>query len=292
VTGAPVTVVVATRNRRDELLCSLGRILDLPESPPVIVVDNASTDGSADAIAARFPLVRVIRLEENLAAAARTIGVRAAATPYVAFADDDSWWAPGALACAVRLFERHPRLALLAGRIVVEPSGQADPVCQEMADSPLPRAADLPGPPILGFLACAAVVRRQPFLDVGGFHPRFGVGGEEALVAMDLAARGWGLAYVDEVVAHHQPSPIRDLIGRRQREVRNELWVAWLRLGLAEALRETAAVAARAVTDVAARRGLVSALAGLGWVLRERDIAPQRVRAALRLLTRGGPVSP
>jgi GT2 family glycosyltransferase len=82
-------------------------------------------------------------------------------------------------------------------------------VCQEMADSPLQPADDLPGPPLLGFIACGAVVRRDAFLEVGGFDARLGVGGEEELLALDLAARGWGLAYVDEVVAHHYPSPSR-----------------------------------------------------------------------------------
>jgi hypothetical protein len=42
----PVTVVIATRDRRDELLTTLGHLRALPERPPVIVVDNGSTDGS------------------------------------------------------------------------------------------------------------------------------------------------------------------------------------------------------------------------------------------------------
>ena len=72
----------------------------------------------------------------------------------------------------------------------------------------------MPEPLVLGFLAGASVVRRHAVLDVGGFEPRFFLGGEEQLLAIDLRAAGWCLAYVDDVVVHHHPSPRRD-IGRR-----------------------------------------------------------------------------
>ena len=52
---ARVTVVIATRNRRDELLRTLGRLTALPEQPPVIMVDNGSSDGSAEAAPGASP---------------------------------------------------------------------------------------------------------------------------------------------------------------------------------------------------------------------------------------------
>ena len=82
------------REALDETLTKLGA---LPERPPVIVVDNASTDGTAPLVRRRHPEVRVLRLSEDIGAAARTEGVRRAATPYIAFCDDDTWWAPGCL---------------------------------------------------------------------------------------------------------------------------------------------------------------------------------------------------
>src|SRR5207253_11095878 len=54
-----------------------------------------------------------------------------------------------------------------------------DPLCELLAASCLPRGDDLPGPRILGFLACGAIVRREAYLGVGGFEFRYGVGGEE-----------------------------------------------------------------------------------------------------------------
>jgi GT2 family glycosyltransferase len=281
---APVAVVIATRNRGPELVGTLARLRALEERPPIVVVDNGSTDGTAELVRAGHPEVRVVGLRRNRGGAARTVGARLVDSPYVAFSDDDSWWAPGALGRAAELLDRHPRLAVLAARVLVGPDRRYDPVCDEMAHSPLGRAADLPGPSVLGFIACGAVVRRSAFLEVGGFHARLGVGGEEELLSVDLAARGWGLAYVDEVVAHHHPSPSRDPSGRRRVQVRNALWSAWLRRPLGGAARQTAHLAALALHQPGASSGLLLAMLGLPWVLRERRPVHPELEAALRTL--------
>src|SRR5687768_507765 len=230
-----ISVVVITRDRRPGVMDSLARLLALPERPPVLLVDNDSSDGTADAVEQRFPAVDVIRLKRNLGAAGRTVGVRRVRTPYVAFSDDDSWWADGALERAADTLDRTPRVAVLAARTLVGQEGRLDPVCLAMRDSPLGEVAGV-GPRVLGFVACGAVVRRSAYLEVGGFHPRFGVGGEETLLAVDLTERGWDCAYVDDVVAHHHPSTVRDPRARRAREVRNAVWTLWLRRRLATVL--------------------------------------------------------
>ena len=281
---ARVAVVIATRNRGPELLGTLARLLALDEQPPIVVVDNGSTDGTAELVRTQHPGVQVVGLRRNCGGAARTVGARLVDSPYVAFSDDDSWWAPCALRRAVELLDRHPRLAVVAARVLVGPDRRLDPVCEEMAHSPLPSAPDLPGPSVLGFIACGAVVRRAAFLEVGGFDVRLGVGGEEELLAVDLAARGWGLAYVEEVVAHHHPSPSRDPSGRRRIQVRNALWSAWLRRPLGGAARRTAHLAILALHQPGAWSGILLALAGLPWVLRERRPVHPELEAALRTL--------
>jgi GT2 family glycosyltransferase len=97
-----------THNRRDEVLRTLDHTARPPERPPVIVVDNASSDDTAAAVAERFPSITVVRAGSNLGAAGRTLGVRRAATPYVALCDDDTHWAPGSLSRAADLFDAHP----------------------------------------------------------------------------------------------------------------------------------------------------------------------------------------
>jgi len=82
-------VVVATRDRRERLACCLRALAELPERPPVIVVDNGSGDGSGALVRERFPEVRLIELASNQGAVARNVGVAAARTELVAFADDE-----------------------------------------------------------------------------------------------------------------------------------------------------------------------------------------------------------
>ena len=278
------SVVVVTRNRQSSLLNTLARLHDLPERPRIIVVDNGSDDRSRELVSANYPDVMLIEAGENLGAAGRNLGVLAATTPYVAFSDDDSWWASGALGAAAAVFERHRRLGLVAARIVVGPGEREDPLNRSMASSPLAHTDSIPGRPIIGFVACGAIVRREAFLAAGGFHPRFGVGGEETLLALDLRRFGWALAFVPDVVAHHHPSPSRDPAGRRRIETRNALWTAWLRLPAPDALRATAEVIRQSRRDRSARRGVTEAVAGLRGVLRERWVVPPAIGREWRLV--------
>jgi GT2 family glycosyltransferase len=274
-------VVVVTRDRLGSLGRTLAHLEALPEAPEIVVVDNASSDGTAALVARDHPGVRVIRLDRNRGAEARTIGAEWLARPYVAFADDDSWWAPGALARAADTLEGHPRVGLVAGRVLVGAEEQDDPTCVAMAASPLP-GGDLPGRPVLGFIACGAVARREALLAVGGFHRRWQIQGEEGLLAVDLARAGWVCVYVPEVVAHHHPSPARDPARRRVLEVRNRLWFTWLRRPFRPAAAITLRTAARGVTDRTARIGLLEAIRGSGWVLRERRVVPSELERRMR----------
>jgi GT2 family glycosyltransferase len=153
-----------------------------------------------------------------------------------------------------------------------------------MARSPLPGADGQPGHALLGFVACAVVVRRDAFLSVGGFSERFAIGGEEDLVGWDLAAAGWQLSYLPEVVAHHHPPASGPRPERRSLTLRNALWSAWLRRPASVAARESARAARVALRDRVAARGVAAALAGMPWVLRERRTGPPRVEAMRRAL--------
>jgi fatty-acid peroxygenase len=274
-----VTVVVATRDRRRDLAVTLGR-----HRAPVILVDNGSRDGTAAMVRERYPAVTVIQMGTNAGAFGRTVGARAAGTEFIAFADDDSWWSTGSLRAAADLLAANPGVAAVAGSILVGPEETPDPFCRVLAQSPLP-ASSSGHPTLLGFVACATMVRRQAFLDVGGFDDVVRFPGEEERVALDLVGRGHELIYAPHVVIHHHPSASRSAPAERVRAVtRSALLTAVQRLPWNAVLRR-AGRAARAGGPQ--RLGLWDATRELPRALSRRRTVGPAVRDQLALLDRG-----
>ncbi|WP_433448090.1 glycosyltransferase family 2 protein [Streptomyces sp. CA-142005] len=286
------TVVVITHDRRAELLRTLALLRRLPERPRVIVTDNASADGTAEAVARDFPEVTLLCPHRNLRAVGRNLAVRHVRTPYVAFCDDDTWWEPGSLRRAADLLDARPRLAALTARIVVEPDGTEDPVVRELRESPLRGPDWLPGPALGSFLAGASVLRTDAFRAGGGFHPGLWLGGEEELLACDLQRQGWWLAYAEDLTVHHQASRLRDSTARRVLGIRNTLWFTWLRRPLLPALRRSGHLMRTVPRDIASARAFAHATAGLPWVLRQRDPVPPELERRLAALERARRTSP
>jgi GT2 family glycosyltransferase len=166
---------------------------------------------------------------------------------------------------------------VVTARILVEPAGTEDPIVPELRDSPVPGASWLPGPALASFLAGASVVRRAAFTDVGGFDERLWLGGEEELMAGDLATRGWELCYLSALTVHHHASRVRDPHRRRRDGIRNTLWTTWLRRPLRPALRRTLHLLRTLPRDRVTAQALLAAARGLPWVLRERRVFPPHV---------------
>src|SRR4051812_9196353 len=274
-----IGVVIITYQRRAEALGAVERLTGLPEQPPIVLVDNGSTDGTADAVRERFPQVDVLALSWNAGAVGRNLGIRRLATPYVAFCDDDTWWEPGSLAAAADVLDAHPGLAVVNARIVVEPGGRDDPIIAELRDSPVPGPDWLPGPALGSFLAGASVVRRDSFRSVGGFSPRLWLGGEEEPLATDLLSGGGEICYLEHLVVHHATSPVRDASRRRRDGLRNTLWFTWLRRPLGPALRRTIFLAVTTPRDRTSALAWYDAFRGLPWVVARRRIRPRAVEA-------------
>lgn len=236
-----VSIVLLTYNRQDEVCATLARLKRLSTAagpPPVIAVDNASTDGTAQRIADEYPDVELIVSQTNLGAAGRNLGVQCVRTPYVAFSDDDTAWSPTALDTAAGILDAHPHIAVLNAQILVGNEARIDPACDVMAASPLAEVDDV-GPELIGFMAGACVMRTASFRDAGGYWPPLFIGGEETLLALDILERGQHIVYAPSVVTHHWPSSLRDNDRRRRLMARNSIWTAWLRLPVPMALRSS-----------------------------------------------------
>ena len=105
-----VSVVVPVYNRGASLRWTLDSALAQSyRNFEVIVVDDGSSDDSADRVATRYPGVRLLRQERNCgASAAVNRGVAAARGELIAFLDSDDLWSPDKLTLQVEDFDLHP----------------------------------------------------------------------------------------------------------------------------------------------------------------------------------------
>lgn len=117
-----ISVVIPLYNKRPHISTAIDSVLsqnidniDNIDIIKVIVVNDGSTDGGEDVVAAYQERgVQLINQKNQGESAARNAGVAAAETEYVAFLDADDWWLPNHLKVLLQLIERHPEAGLLS----------------------------------------------------------------------------------------------------------------------------------------------------------------------------------
>lgn len=192
-----LTTIVLSHNRWPTLKTTLERLLKTPGIDPatLIVVDNASTDGTPDHLRHAWPEVRLIRLEENLGVEAFNRAVRLASTDLVLILDDDAWPEPGTLRSATTLLARRPDLAAVALN-PVHPRTQKP-------EWPFGRCVRGCGDDRWPVMGCGNLVRRDVWLRVGGYDPNFFLYRNDADLAQKILALGLGVRFDPALVVWH-----------------------------------------------------------------------------------------
>jgi hypothetical protein len=220
-----VSVVVVSFNTRDllerclsDLRAQTGVALQL------IVVDNASHDGSRELVRERFPEIELIELPENVGfARANNLAFERCRGEYVLLLNSDAFVQSGAVSGLVDTAERHPRAAAIGARLL-NPDGTL-----QRSAWPFPHPArylleafgahrllrrsryyeDLgiwehDEERCVDFLIGACLLLRTEALrEVGGFDDRFWLYGEEADLQRRLADRGWQAVLAPAAQAIH-----------------------------------------------------------------------------------------
>jgi GT2 family glycosyltransferase len=211
-----ISVVVVNWNRREllrECLSSLAR--QGCAGFETIVVDNGSSDGSAEMAEAEFG-ARVVRNRENRGfCAANNQGIAAARGELIALLNNDAEADPGWLAALARVFEDRPEVGMAASKILVYedprridkaghliwPDGQNRGRGSGALDSgqfdSLEEALWPDG--------CAAMYRARMLREIGGFDEDFFAYGDDAELGLRARIAGWKCLYApDAVVRHHR----------------------------------------------------------------------------------------
>jgi N-acetylglucosaminyl-diphospho-decaprenol L-rhamnosyltransferase len=158
-----VTVIVVAHDVREEVLACLGSVEEhaAPVTAEVVLVDNASRDGTAEAVAEAFPRTEVVPLAANVGVAARNAGLRRARGRLRMFLDSDARLTAGALPELVAFMDAHPEVGLVGPRLVYE-----DGTLQLSARRFPPRLLPVMRRPPLGKLfEDSAAVRRHLMAD-------------------------------------------------------------------------------------------------------------------------------
>ncbi len=202
------SAVVSTWNKRDDLRENLRSLL--AQTRPfaeIVVVDNASKDGTAEMIAREFPSVRVIVMPHDKYGACETfnIGFASAREELVAILDDDIVMQPDWLEKATaRLVSEPPTTAVLSTQ-VVEPGTP-----QSYLDSPAFRKERY----MSTFRGCASLARAKALREAGGYDERLFIYGNERDLTCRLLNLGYRvLQYPEASVFHKTPFGIK--MGKR-----------------------------------------------------------------------------
>lgn len=203
-TPGVASVVIVNYRGADDTCAALGALRELrwPSAQlEVIVVDNASGDGSVERIAKEFPDARMVALEENRGfAAGCNAGAQAATGQYIAFLNNDSRPDPEWMSAAAAALDRDGSVACVASKVLDWEGELVDFVdaglgfyghgfklhAGEPDDPAYDREAD-----VLFASGAAMVVRASTFREVGGFDERYFLFFED----VDLGWRYWLLGY-------------------------------------------------------------------------------------------------
>jgi GT2 family glycosyltransferase len=201
---------MATHNRREVVASTLTRLAECGldrEAFEIIVVDNASTDGTREAIGDRCDVL--IRLRKNAGSCAKADGVARANGQYIVFLDDDSCPRPGSVARMMSHFEEDAGLGA-AGFAVHLPDGRRE-------GGALPDV----------FVGCGVGFRAQALLSAGGLDRSFFMQAEEYDLTFRLATAGWRVRMFDDLHVDHLKTRQTRKSGRTTFfDVRNNLRVA------------------------------------------------------------------
>jgi GT2 family glycosyltransferase len=218
-----VSLLIATRNRRADLLRTLEVMVPalLPENE-VIVLDDASEDGSADAVAASFPSVRLLRHAARTGYIPARNELQAAAHGELAISldDDAEIVTPGFLERIAEHFDSHPRCAVAALRIAWGRSF-AGPL-------------DAPAEPrrVRSFVGCGHVWRLEAWRSLPPYPAWFEMYGEEGFASCELLRRGWEVDFLPSVLVHHRVEiadrPAAERVWRYRRQLRAGLFLVCL----------------------------------------------------------------
>jgi len=241
-----LSICILTRNQPDLLpRCVASCVAEIEREGiegEIIVIDNASCDGSPQKVATLFPLIRLVRNEENFGfSKANNIGIRMSQGKYVLILNDDTEFHPGALGRLLRVIEADPRLGAVGPKFL-NPDGSFQPgytldrfpnlrdmvldfvtasyILEKFPftrDMRKPRREEVPGGDAAQLGGACLLARRKALDAVGLFDEDFYFYFEDTDLCFRLKKAGWRLKHCPEAqVTHFGSSSFKKILRSRK----------------------------------------------------------------------------
>lgn len=189
--------VIVNYNRKDELLKTISKTKEIIKNNlgfEIVIVDNASDDGSADEVEAIFSDVTLIRKAKNIGAPAWNEGFEKANGDYFIIMDDDSHIETG-LEEAINYMECNKDIGVLALNITSGPYTSKGWKWEEDQD-------------LVGFIGCGAIFRRETYQKIGGYADWIFLYVNEWELGLRVIEAGYRVKYFEKCKVVHRASTI------------------------------------------------------------------------------------
>ncbi len=225
-----VSIVIPVHGRAQLTERCLDLVLDgLDDDCEVVVVDDASADGTPELLAGYGERIRVLRLEQNAGfATACNRGAAAAGGERLLFLNNDTEPRPGWLAALRRYADANPRAAVVGAKLLYPTGavqhagvvfGQDGYPHHLYAGFPAEHPAVSHPRKLQAVTAACMLVERRAFEEAGGFDPGFHNSLEDVDLCLRIGAAGDEIHYCDEAVLVHLESASRGRNDRFERSV-------------------------------------------------------------------------
>lgn len=185
-----VTVNILSYNRKDYLKTTLQKVFDQDyKKIEVIVVDNASNDGSPEMVEEEYPGVRLIRLKKNIGIVGRNEGLKIARGDYILELDDDSYPLNKTITEGLHQFSKKSNLGIVAYNIHNLRTGKS-------------QTADFNERPYL-FIGCGALIKKDLLREIGYYNELYFIYEYELDYSLRCYDNGFEIIYLAETTVIH-----------------------------------------------------------------------------------------
>lgn len=223
-----VSIVMLSFNRKNDVAEGVRELLAQNyKNIEIIVVDNGSSDGTAEMIKEKLPQVKLIALQDNIGVAAYNTGFKQAKGEYIVVLDDDSFPEKSAIQRMVEEFEKNDKLGVVAFDVrnyeefkhLKEKDVFVSPVRYEPAETSRYQMA---------FNGCGVGIRKRVIDRVGGYAEEFFLYWNEQDLSIRVLDAGYEIQWFTDIISFHKYSPSnRESLRAPFYYTRNLYWLIW-----------------------------------------------------------------